>query len=193
MMEMLVTGLVVFLAAHSVRIFADNWRTHMREMLGDNVFKAAYAVVSLVGLGLIIWGFGMAREQPVQLWSPPVGMRHAASLLTLVSFVFLAATYVPGNAIKARLGHPMVLGVKVWALAHLLANGTLAHVALFGSFLIWSVLCFRAARQRDRAEGVSRPAGNGRATALTVVVGVLAWAVFAFGLHGWLIGVKPMG
>jgi hypothetical protein len=75
---MLLTGLVVFLAAHSVRIFAENWRTHMREMLGENAFNGAFSVVSLIGLGLIIWGFGLAREQPIYLWSPPVGMRHAA-------------------------------------------------------------------------------------------------------------------
>lgn len=192
-MDMLLTGLVVFLAAHSVRIFAENWRTQMREMLGENVFKGAYSVVSLIGLGLIIWGFGIAREQPVYLWSPPVGMRHAASLLTLLAFVLLAATYVPGNAIKARMGHPMILGVKVWALAHLLANGTVAHVALFGSFLVWAVLCFRAARQRDRANGVVYPAATARGTAITVAAGVVAWAVFAFALHGWLIGIKPMG
>ena len=192
-MDMLLTGLVVFLAAHSVRIFAENWRTHMREMLGENAFKGAYSVVSLIGLGLIIWGFGMAREQPVYLWSPPVGMRHAASLLTLFAFVLLAATYVPGNAIKARMGHPMILGVKVWALAHLLANGTVAHVALFGSFLVWAVLCFRAARQRDRAGGVVYPAATSRGTVITVAAGVVGWAVFAFVLHGWLIGIKPLG
>ena len=192
-MEMLLSGLVVFLGMHSVRIFAENWRGHMREMVGENAFKAAYSVVSLIGFGLVVWGFGIAREQPVLLWSPPVGMRHAASLLTLLSFVLLAAAYVPGNVFKARMGHPMVLAVKVWALAHLLANGMHAHVVLFGSFLIWSVLCFRAARQRDRASGVVYPVATSRGTAVTVAVGVVAWAVFAWVLHGWLIGIKPFG
>lgn len=192
-MEMLISGLVVFLGMHSVRIFAENWRAQMREMVGENAFKAAYSVVSLVGLVLVIWGFGIAREQPVLLWSPPVGLRHAASLLTLLSFILLAAAYVPGNVFKARLGHPMVLAVKVWALAHLLANGMQAHVVLFGSFLIWSVFCFRAARQRDRAAGVVYPAATSRGTAVTVAVGVVAWAAFAFVLHGWLIGIKPLG
>lgn len=192
-MEMLISGLVVFLGMHSVRIFAENWRAQMREMVGENAFKAAYSVVSLVGLVLVIWGFGIAREQPVLLWSPPVGLRHAASLLTLLSFILLAAAYVPGNVFKARLGHPMVLAVKVWALAHLLANGMQAHVVLFGSFLIWSVFCFRAARQRDRADGVVYPAATSRGTAITVAVGVVAWAAFAFVLHGWLIGIKPLG
>jgi len=193
MMDMLLTGLVVFLAAHSVRIFAENWRTHMREMLGEKVFKGAYSVVSLIGLGLIIGGFGLAREQPVYIWSPPVGMRHAASLLTLLAFVLVAAAHVPGNAIKARMGHPMVLGVKAWALAHLLSNGTVAHVALFGGFLVWAVLCYRAARARDRAAGVVYPAATARGNLITAVAGVVGWAVFAFALHGWLIGIKPFG
>ena len=192
-MDMLLTGLVVFLGAHSVRIFAENWRTHTQEMLGEKVFKGAYSVVSLIGLALIIWGFGVAREQPVYIWSPPVGLRHAASLLTLLSFVLVAAAYVPGNAIKARMGHPMVLGVKAWALAHLLANGTVAHVALFGSFLVWSVLCFRAGRARDRAAGVVYPAATSRGNLITVMAGLVGWAVFAFALHGWLIGIKPFG
>jgi uncharacterized membrane protein len=143
-------------------------------------------------LALLAWGFDAAREQPLLLWSPPAAMRPLAALLTLLSFVLLAAAYVPGNGIKARLHHPMVLGVKVWALAHVLANGMLVHVVLFGAFLVWAVLNFRVARQRDRAAGALYPAGNVRATAIAVVLGVAAWAIFAFGLHGLLIGIKPL-
>jgi uncharacterized membrane protein len=122
-----------------------------------------------------------------------MGLRHLGSLLTLVSFVFLAAAYVPRNAIKARLHHPMTLGVKVWALSHLLANHTLADVLLFGGFLVWAVLCFRAARARDRAAGTVYPAGTAAGTAITVAVGLGAWMVFAMWLHGPLIGVRPFG
>jgi uncharacterized membrane protein len=122
-----------------------------------------------------------------------MGLRHLASLLTLVSFVFLAAAYVPRNAIKARLHHPMTLGVKVWALSHLLANHTLADVLLFGGFLVWAVLCFRAARARDRAAGTVYPAGTAAGTAITVAAGLGAWMVFAMWLHGPLIGVRPFG
>jgi uncharacterized membrane protein len=104
-----------------------------------------------------------------------------------------AAAYVPRNGIKARLHHPMILGVKAWALAHLLANGNLAHVVLFGSFLAWGVLDFIASRRRARALGTSYPAGGTTGTGLTVVLGVVAWAVFAFLLHGMLIGVRPFG
>ena len=192
-MTYLVLGLVIFLGAHSVRMLAGGWRTRTRSSLGEGAYKGIYSLVSLLGLALIIWGFGAARQQPVQLWSPPVAMRHVAALLTLVSFVLLAAAYVPGNGIKARVHHPMVLGVKAWALAHLLANGTLAHVVLFGSFLAWAAWNFIASRKRDRTDGVQYPPGRAGATALTVGAGLVAWAVFALLLHGWLIGVKPFG
>lgn len=192
-MVYLILGLVVFLGVHSVRIFAEDWRTQTIARIGAQPWKGLYSVLSLVGFGLIIWGFGQARAQPVQLWSAPLGMRHVASLLTLVAFVLLAAAYVPGNGIKARLHHPMVLGVKVWALAHLLANGNAAHVLLFGGFLVWAVLDFSAARRRDRAAATVYAPGKAVATGLTVVVGGLAWAAFALWLHGWWIGIRPFG
>ena len=192
-MTLLILGLVIFLGAHSTRIFAEGWRGAQLTRLGEKGWKGLYSVVSLVGFVLLVWGYGVARQDPVPLWTPSIGMRHLASLLTLVSFIFLAAAYVPRNAIKAKLGHPMTLGVKVWALSHLLANHTLADLLLFGGFLVWSVLCFRAARARDRAAGTVRPAGTAAGTALTVVVGVGAWVAFALWLHGPLIGVRPFG
>ena len=189
----LVMGLVIFLGAHSLRMVAGGWRTRTRSRVGEGAYKGAYSLASVLGFALIVWGFGVARQQPVQLWSPPVAMRHMAALLTLLSFVLLAAAYVPGNGIKARVHHPMVLGVKVWALAHLLVNGNLAHVVLFGSFLAWSVWNFIASRQRDRADGITYPPGRAVPTAVTVVAGAIAWVLFALLLHGWLIGVKPFG
>ncbi len=192
-MVYLIIGLVLFLGVHSVRIVADGWRTQTLARLGEGAYKGLYSVVSLLGFGLIIYGFGLARETPVMLWTAPVGMRHAASLLTLLAFILLAAAYVPHNSIKARLHHPMVLGVKAWALAHLLANGSVAHVLLFGSFLAWGVLNFIAARRRDRAAGTQYRAGTVPMTLVTVVVGVAVWAAFAFKLHGLLIGIRPFG
>lgn len=189
----LIFGLVIFLGVHSVRIFADDWRTQTISRMGANAFKGAYTVLSLLGFGLIIWGFGIAREAPTLVWSPPAAMRHAAALLNVLAFVFLVAAYVPGNAIKARVHHPMVLGVKTWALAHLIANGNLAHVVLFGAFLAWAVLDFVSCRRRDRAQNIQYAAGNPGATAITVVAGVLVAGVFAMWLHGMLIGVKPFG
>ena len=165
----------------------------MRQRLGEGGWKGLYSLLSLAGLALVIWGVGLARQDPVALWTPPVAMRHVASLLTLAAFVLLAAAYVPRNALKARLHHPMVLAVKVWALAHLLSNGNLADVLLFGGFLLWAVLDFRAARQRDRAQGTRYPTGTLAGTAAAVVLGSVAWAVFAFWGHALLIGVSPMG
>ncbi|MDE2080522.1 MAG: NnrU family protein [Burkholderiales bacterium] len=193
-MTLLILGLALFLGVHSVRIVAEGWRGRTLARIGPGAWKGAYGVLALAGLALIVWGWGAARQQPVLLWAPPVWTRHLAGLLMLAAFVMLAAAYVPGNAIKAQLKHPMVLAVKTWALAHLLANGSLAAVLLFGSFLLWAVLDFRAARQRDRgAVALAPAAGSARATGLTLLVGVLAWAVFAFWVHGWLIGVRPFG
>lgn len=192
-MTYLIVGLIVFLGVHSIRIFSEDARTRLRTHWGENIYKGIYSVISLLGFGMVVWGFGVARETPVVLWTPPIGMRHLASLLTLLAFVLLAATYIPGNAIKARAHHPMVLSVKTWALAHLLATGTVAHLLLFGSFLIWAVLSFVAARRRDRAQGVVYAAGTIQGTGLTMVVGFAAWAAFAFYLHGALIGIRPLG
>lgn len=174
-------------------MFANDWRTRTLARLGEKPFKGVYALVSIVGFVFLVWGYGQARQQGVMLWNPPTAMRHIAALLTLVSFVLLAAAYVPGNQIKAKLHHPMVLGIKVWALAHLLANGPLADTVLFGSFLVWSVLLFAASRKRDRRDQIVYAAGTAGATAITVVVGVVAWVVFAFWLHRVLIGVSPFG
>lgn len=192
-MTWLLAGLVLFLGVHSVRMLAPAWRQRVRARLGRGAWKGLYSLLSLGGLALIAWGFDLAREQPLQLWSPPAGLRHAASLLSLLAFVLLAAAYVPGNHLKARLHHPMVLGVKAWALAHLLATGMMVHLLLFGSFLLWAVCNFAVSRRRDRREGVHYTGGRWAATALTLLLGVAGWAVFAFGLHGLLIGIKPFG
>jgi len=189
----LVLGLVLFLGVHSVRIVADGWRTRTISQWGEQRWKGAYTVVSLLGFGLIIWGFGQARLDTVLIWQPPLPMRHIAALLMLVAFIFLAASKVPGNAIKARLRHPMVLGTKVWALAHLLANGRLHDVVLFGGFLLWAILCFRTERQRDRANPPAALPSSAAATALTVVAGTAVWAAFAFWAHLKLFGVSPLG
>jgi uncharacterized membrane protein len=192
-MAMLILGLVLFLGIHSTRIFADGWRSGMIARLGPMRWKGLYSVLSIIGFVVVIWGFRMARADTLVLWSPPVWARHAAALLMVFSFILLVAAYVPRNSIKARLHHPMVLGVKVWALAHLLANGVAASVVLFSAFLVWAVLSYRAARQRDRAANTVYPPGNAAWTGITVAAGLIAWAVFAMFLHGPLIGVRPLG
>lgn len=186
----LALGLTLFLGIHLTRALAPRWRDTQRARIGENGWKGLYTLVSVIGFGLILWGYSQARLTPVVLWQPIRGMNHLAALLMLVAFIFLAATYVPRNHIKARLQHPMTLSVKVWALAHLLANNTLADVMLFGSFLVWAVLVFCAARRRP-APVIAAPTAAGTAT--TVVVGIALWAVFAFWLHAAWLGVAPMG
>ena len=192
-MTLLILGLIVFLGVHSTRIVADGWRSAMVARLGANGWKGLYSIVSIVGFVLIVVGYGQARQSPVALWTVPTGMKHLASLLTLAAFVLIVAAYVPRNGLKARLHHPMVLGVKAWALAHLLANHTLADLLLFGGFLAWAVFSYRAARARDRAAGTVYPAGTLAGTLVVLVVGALAWAGFAFWAHGAWIGVRPFG
>lgn len=191
-MGMLILGLVIFLGVHSTRIVADGWRTATIARIGERPWKGVYALASILGFVLIVWGFNQARQLPGLWWSAPPGMRHVTSLLMLVAFVLLVAAYVPRNGIKARLHHPMVLAVKLWALAHLLSNGSPADVLLFGAFLLWGVLSFRAARKRDRVAQTVYAVGTTGGTVTTLVVGIVAWAVFAFWAHGLLIGVKPV-
>jgi uncharacterized membrane protein len=192
-MTALLIGLVIFLGLHSARVLAEGPRRAFIAQRGETTWKALYSAVSLVGFALVVWGYGQARQQPVVLWASPTWLRHAASLLTLASFVLLVAAYVPGNGIKARLHHPMTLGVKAWAFAHLIANNTLADLLLFGGFLVWAIVVYAAAKRRDRAEGKIYAAGRASRTALTVVIGVVAWVAFALWLHGPLIGVRPFG
>lgn len=192
-MTYLLAGLILFLGVHSVRLLADGWRTKVRNAWGTQAWRAGYSLLSLAGFALIVWGFGLVRQNPVQLWSPPSSMRHLAALMTLPVFVLLAAAYVPGNQIRARVHHPMVVGVMLWALAHILANGNLGHVLLFGTFLAWAVLNYLGVKRRERLEGKVYAAGKAGATGITVALGVAAWIAFTLWLHGWLIGVHPFG
>ena len=190
-MSYLVLGLLLFLGIHSIRIVADGWRMARVARLGENRWKGLYSLASALGLGLVVWGYGLSRAEPVVLWVPPGWTRHLAALLTLPAFILIAAAYVPGSRIKAAVGHPMVAGVKVWAIAHLLSNGNLADVLLFGAFLIWAVADFRSARQRDRAAGVSYRPGTAARDGLVVAAGTGVWTLFAGFAHLWLIGVRP--
>ena len=212
MIELLI-GLLLFLSTHSLRIVAEDWRTGLISRLGEKKFKGLVSVASLIGFILIIHGYGVARLTPQILWVPPIATRHVAALLMLFAMIFLVASYIPGNQIKARLRHPMVISVKVWSVAHLLANGMAADVLLFGSFLLWAVFDFRAARQRDRMGAIqtsttidtaagssSVPASNValkpatvRGTVMAIVLGTALWVGFVAYLHLKLFGVSPLG
>jgi uncharacterized membrane protein len=192
-MTRLILGLLIMLGVHSVRLFADAWRCQMLARIGRPAWLTLYSLVSLLGLGLLVWGFAQTREQPQLLWNPPVATRHLAATLMLPAFVLWAAALVPGNHLKARWHHPLVLGSMIWALAHLLTTGTLAHVLLFGSLLVWGILSFRTSRQRDRREAIAYPAGAWVPTWGALALGILSWWLFAHWLHGLLIGIRPVG
>jgi uncharacterized membrane protein len=192
-MVVLIVGLVIFLGGHSVRIFAGPWREAQIARLGEKGWKGIFSIVSAIGLVLIIWGYGMARRDPVVLWTAPVWAPHLAAPLTALAFILFPAAHSPGNHFKALLHHPMVFGVGLWALAHLLANGTLNAVILFGAFLVWAVVDYFAARRRDLDQGVVYPPGVLSKDVMPVVAGLVVWVVFALVLHGWWIGVRPFG
>lgn len=189
----LIAGLVLFLGVHSVRIVADDWRTTRIAGMGANAWKGLYSIASIIGFMLVVYGYGLSRQTPINLWLPPLWTRHVTALLTLPIFILLAAAYVPGTHIKARLKHPMMLAVKLWALAHLLSNGRLDDVLLFGGFALWAALAFRAARQRDRQQSIVYQAAGMSRDVIAVAIGLAAWVGFAFYLHGALIGVRPFG
>ena len=185
----LVAGLVIFLGVHSIRIVAPSWRDAMVERLGPLGWKAVYSVASLAGFILLVGGYGAARLDPVVLYQPPVWVRHLAMLLMLPVFPLLLSAYLPGR-IKAAVKHPMLAATKAWALAHLLANGMLADVLLFGGFLAWAVADRISAGKRPQAAPVV--AGPVRNDVIAVVAGLALYAVFLVWAHRSLIGVPLM-
>ncbi len=189
-MTLLIVGLVLFFGIHSVSIVAPTWRDAQLAQRGEAGWKGLYSVVAGVGLVLMIYGYGVAREAPVVVYLPPPGLRHVALLLLLPVFVLLLAVYLPGR-IRSATKHPMLLATKLWALAHLLVNGTLADVLLFGSFLAWAV-ADRISLKRRPARAVpalpQRPVND----VMAVVGGLALYVVFLLWVHAWAFGVAPL-
>ncbi len=200
-MGLLILGLLVFLGVHSLRIFGESRRTHYVTVLGEKKFKALYSLLSLIGFLILVAGFSQARLSPEWIWVPPAAAKHAMFFLMWIAFVLLAAAYINGNVIKDRIGHPMVAGVKVWALAHLIVNGQAHQIVLFAAFLIWAVLGFSASRRRDRRARLAleeqglpphpKAPVSKAANGLVLTIGTLAWMLFMGWGHKWLIGVSP--
>lgn len=192
-MGILIAGVLILLGIHCVGMLAPEWRGRMVERLGLTTWKGLYAVIALIGLGVLIVGFGLARSHPVLLYPPAPWLRSANALLELLAFVLVVAAYVPRNHLKARIGHPMLLGVAIWAVGHLLVTGMLHDVVLFGAFLLWAVADFSLSRQRDRHNAMTYPAGSMLGDVITVAAGVIAWFIFAKWLHLLLIGRSAIG
>jgi uncharacterized membrane protein len=189
-MLQLVAGLLVFLGVHSVRIFAPAWRDAMVKRLGAGTWKAVYSLAAIVGFVLIVRGYAAARLEPVVLYVPPAGLRHVAALLMLPVFPLLLAAYLPGR-IKAAVKHPMLTATKAWAVAHLLANGMLADVLLFGGFLAWAVLDRISAGRRPQPAATAT--GWTRNDVIAIVAGLVLYAVFVKWAHLRLIGMPIFG
>jgi uncharacterized membrane protein len=187
----LILGLVIFLGVHSVEIVSPTFRSGAVARFGEQPYKGIYSLLSIVGFVLLVWGYGVARQHPVLVYAPPLWTRHLALLLMLPVFPLLLAAYLPGR-IKAAVKHPMLAAVKIWAFAHLLANGMLADLLLFGGFLIWAVADRISVKRRAVVRPVPGPP-PGKINDLIAVVGGLAlYVVFVFWLHTWLIGVPPL-
>ncbi|MFP1631806.1 NnrU family protein [Zhengella sp. ZM62] len=185
----LVLGLVLFLGVHSVRIVAPAWAEAKKASMGEGPWKGVYSIVSVIGFVLIVWGYGEARWSAPVLWSPPFWLGHVTALLMVFAMIALAAYMLPAGRIKAALKHPMLVAVKIWALGHLLINGDLASILLFGGFLVWAVFDRISVKRR----GVAVPAaGPVQWDIATVLLGLAIYALFVWKLHLWLFGVLPL-
>ncbi|MEO8296891.1 MAG: NnrU family protein [Burkholderiales bacterium] len=188
-MTQLILGLVLFFGVHSIAIAAPGWRDAQaaRHPLG---WKSVYALISLLGLVLLVQGYGLARQAPTALYLPPAGLRHLALLLMLPVFPLLLAAYLPGR-IQTATKHPMLVATKLWAVAHLLANGNLADVLLFGGFLVWAVAA-RISLKRRAPRAIAMAPRSGANDAIAVLGGLALYGLFVWRLHAWLIGVAPL-
>ena len=190
-MSLLIAGLLLFLGIHSVSIVAPAWRDAQVARLGEKPWKGIYSLVSIAGFVLLVYGYGVARQSPVVLYTPPHAMRHVALLLMLPVFPLLLAAYLPGR-IKGALKHPFLVAVKLWALAHLLTNGTLADVLLFGGFLVWAVADRISVKRRPLRPVPGAPSAPIN-DAIAVAVGLAIYGMFVWHGHQWLTGVSPLG
>jgi uncharacterized membrane protein len=188
-MSYLVLGLVVFLGAHSVSILAPAWRDRTAARLG-NGWRGLYSLISIASFVLIIWGFGIARREPVVLYTPSPDARYITAVLMLPVFPLLLAAYLPGR-IQRALRHPLLIATALWGLAHLIATGTLADVLLFGAFLIWAVADRISFRWRTARPISTAPPGKYN-DVIAVVAGLALYAVFVHWLHLRWIGVDPL-
>ncbi|MBZ0164697.1 MAG: NnrU family protein [Notoacmeibacter sp.] len=187
-MLVLVIGLILFLGPHSVRIFASGWAEARSAAMGENAWKGIYSLVSVLGFVLIVYGYGLARLDAPVFYVPPAWMTHVTALLMVFAFIALGAYMLPAGRLKLMLKHPMLLAVKIWAFAHLLANGDLASILLFGAFLAWAVLDRISVKRRGVAISSGGPV---KWDVAAVATGLVLYGLFVWKLHWWLIGAHP--
>ncbi|MBK8458655.1 MAG: NnrU family protein [Phyllobacteriaceae bacterium] len=188
-MTVLILGLILFLGIHSLRMIAPAWRDAQYAKMGEGPWKGAYSAAALVGLVLLIWGYSLARADAALLYEPPVWMKHVNATIMLIAFIVMGTNQRPAGMIKRAVKHPMLVSTKLWAFGHLLANGDLASVLLFGSFLVWAVANRIAVGRRPATPQIS---GSWRDDVFAVVVGLALYLVFLLWAHSWLFGVAPL-
>jgi uncharacterized membrane protein len=191
-LAILILGLAAFIAPH-VFVTQREARAAAVARLGEGAYKGLFSLVSILGIVLIVWGFGQYRASGyIELWSPPMWLRHLAAVLNWPAIVLIVAAYIPGH-IKLRLKHPMLAGVKLWALAHLLANGDLGSILLFGGILAWAVFDRISLKRRTDPGAPPIPIGGWRNDVAAVIVGTLVYLALAFLFHPLAIGVPAFG
>lgn len=188
-MFLLILGIAIVLAVHTISVLPGK-RADLIARFGKTSYTTAYAIASLIGFALIVYGFGAYRAGGyIPVWEPPRGMAHLVIPLMWVAFVALAATFAPAGKIKAMLKYPLIVSIKIWALAHLLANGDLGSMILFGSMLAWAV--FARISVKRRGDVLPPPAPLGKGDWIALGAGTAAWLLF-FTFHNVLIGVRVL-
>jgi uncharacterized membrane protein len=188
----MILGLVLFFGVHIVTTRRE-LRARLIAARGENAYKIGYSLLSALGLVLIVWGFAHYRATGwIDVWYPPKAMKHIAVTLMLFAVILVVASYIRGR-IYSTLKHPMLAGVKLWALAHLLANGDLGSIILFGSFLAWAVFDRISLKHRSDAGAPPIPVGGIRNDLVAVAVGIVAYLGLAFAFHPYVIGVPVIG
>ncbi len=189
-MSILIAGLLLFFAMHSISIVNEPWRDRIARRVGERAWQGLYSLLALAGLVLIVWGYALSRQDPIILYVPPEWLHYVSLVLLVFIFPLLLAAYLPGR-IQATAKHPMLAGTKLWAFAHLLANGMLADVLLFGSFLAWAV-ADRVSMKRRRQRPVPSAPPSGANDIIAIVAGLGLYLAFLFWLHTWLFGASPI-
>jgi len=189
-MAIMIAGLVLMLGIHSVKPTAPNWREAAIARVGDGPYKGLYSLISLIGLALIVWGFGRAWEAPTFVYTPPGWGRHVAMALMIPALILVFASIFPAHGIKRFVAHPLLFATALWSVAHLFANGDLAGVVLFGAILAWALIDRIAQPLRLEAEAETGTFGKWDFAA--VLAGVALYIVLVAGLHYWLFGVSPI-
>lgn len=189
-MEILILGLFLFLGTHSISMLKPRWREMMVARLGLPAWQGLYSLVSLLGFGLMIWGYGLARQHPLPIYQPALWLSHLSLLLMLPVFPLLIATHLPGH-IQRWAKHPTLLATMLWALAHLLANGNLGDLLLFGGFLSWAILDRLSLRQRVGAAVRTAP-DSPYNDFIAVLMGLALYGLFIVWLHEWMMGLAPI-